>query len=59
MNKNGDWRKILGVPEKTVTGEKPDCTNCGAECDKEKKSGWICGFYKDGSLDERQMMMEI
>lgn len=55
----GDWKKILGVPEKTKTGEAPDCTNCSVNCEQEKKPGWICGNYKDGSTDERQMELKL
>ena len=40
--------EILGIPEKTKAGDRPGCQNCAQDC-KNKKSGWICGNYKDGS----------
>lgn len=51
--------EILGITEKTKTGERPDCTNCAVECEKERRSGWICGEYQDGSIDERQLEMKL
>ena len=57
MNGKGDWRKILGVPETTITGDIPDCNNCGVECDNKRRPHWICGSWKEA--DNYQLEIKL